>query len=246
MKTDINILTEAFKKFGICLNERQIQQFVDYYEILVTENEKMNLTAITDWKEVVFKHFVDSSSIINLFNDYDELSEFFKGKSIADIGTGAGFPGVVLKILLPDLKVTLMDSLEKRVGFLNRVIDKLQLTGITTIHGRVEDLAKEEIHREKYDFSTARAVAALPVLCEYCVPFVKKDGSFFAYKSEKADEEILLCENAFKELKCNVANKKSFCIDENEMHRTIIEIRKSGNTPIKYPRKAGTPTKKPL
>lgn len=206
----------------------------------------MNLTAITEWKDVVQKHFIDSLCLIKSFSSFEEMKGFFSDKSIVDVGTGAGFPGIVLKILLPDLKVTLMDSLDKRVSFLKEVISKLELEKIEAIHGRVEDLARLDRYREAFDFSTARAVASLPVLTEYCIPFVKPDGFFIAYKSEKASEELELSSNAFSLLGCFCERKTDFLLPGTDSNRSILWIRKTESTKDKYPRKAGTPTKKPL
>ncbi len=234
------------KKINIELTKRQACQFIKYYELLVDWNERINLTAIIEFEDVCLKHFIDSLSLINMFSSFDEMEEYFKDKSIIDVGTGAGFPGVCLKILLPDLKVTLMDSLDKRIKFLNEVITELKLEKITTVHARVEDFAKKPEYREQFDFATARAVASLPVLSEYCIPFVKKDGYFIAYKSEKAAEEISLSMKALSILGGKITESKVFSLPDTDLKRTIIKIKKVKNTPSQYPRKAGTPSKKPL
>lgn len=241
-----SFLFDLFKNNGITLTKRQLCQFLEYYDLLVEWNEKINLTAITDFEEVCLKHFLDSASIINAFSSYDEMIDFFSNKSLADIGTGAGFPGIPLKILIHDLSVTLIDSLDKRVKFLNIVIDKLGLDNICAIHGRVEDLAVDLTYREQFDFSTARAVAALPVLCEYCIPFVKVGGSFIAYKSEKANEEISVSKNAIDILGGRFIKNVSFDLFSTDNKRDILFIEKINSTPDKYPRKAGKPVKKPL
>ena len=184
------------QKLNINLSKEQIDSFLKYYDLLIEWNEKINLTAITEYEDVCLKHFVDSMSIINAFSSYEEASEFFEEKSLIDVGTGAGFPGVCLKILFPELNITLMDSLDKRIKFLDEVIRVLSLKKITTVHARVEDAARTSEYRESFDFATARAVASLPVLSEYCLPFVKVGGSFIAYKSEKVLEEISISANA--------------------------------------------------
>lgn len=243
---DITYLEQCSKNIGIDLDKRQLCRFLEYYQLLIEYNEKINLTAITKWEDVVIKHFVDSMSLVKVYGSLDKLKESTKDKKLADIGTGAGFPGIALKILLPDLNITLIDSLEKRIRFLNVVCDKLELKGINAVHGRVEDLAHDKDFRENFDFAAARAVAALPVLSEYCIPFIKKDGFFFAYKSEKAEEEISLSNNALKILNSKIENFCEFDIPNTDFHRTIIVIRKEEKTPDKYPRKSGTPSKKPL
>lgn len=239
-------LIQLAEKLNIPLDKRQVCQFLDYYNLLVEWNEKINLTAITEFKDVCLKHFADSLSIINMFSSFEDMSEYFKGKSLIDVGTGAGFPGICLKIILPDLKITLMDSLDKRIKFLNEVISKLELEDIVTVHGRVEDCARQKEYREQFDFATARAVASLPVLCEYCLPFVRVSGSFIPYKSEKIDEEILISGNALKLLGGKIVSRVSFALPDSEMQRTILRIKKDSPTPGTYPRKAGTPSKKPL
>lgn len=239
-------LYDTAKKIGIDLNKRQVCQFLDYFDLLVDWNNKINLTAITDFKEVCLKHFIDSLSIVKCFDNQDELISFFSDKTLVDVGTGAGFPGIPLKILLPDLNITLIDSLDKRIKFLNEVISKLELTGIVAIHGRVEDCAADPIYREQFDFATARAVAALPVLSEYCIPFIKVDGCFIAYKSEKALEELSLSENALNILGGKFDKQFSFNLPDSDNKRNILFINKIISTPDKYPRKAGKPVKKPL
>lgn len=246
MSLDTNLLEKTAKEMKIDLNKRQLCQFCDYYSLLVEWNEKINLTAITEWNDVLIKHFADSLSLSLCYDSYDSFQSSFSGKSLADIGTGAGFPGIPLKILFPELKVVLFDSLDKRIKFLNEVIEKLELTDIVAIHGRVEDLARNKEYRESFDYATARAVASLPVLSEYCLPFVKIGGSFIAYKSEKASDEISVSANALKILKGDIIKTTSFVIPGTELGRNIIEIKKVGTIPSKYPRKAGTPTKQPL
>lgn len=246
MDRDLSFFKERLKKMNITLTKRQECQFCKYFELLVEWNEKINLTAITEFEDVFIKHFIDSLSFINAFESYDDLVIKTKDKTLCDVGTGAGFPGIPLKILLPDLKVVLFDSLDKRVKFLNCVINELQLEGIEAIHGRVEDLAKNPLYRESFDFSTARAVASLPILSEYCIPFVKKNGYFIALKADKANDEISISLNALNTLGGKIEDKFEFVLPDTDLYRVIIKIRKCLNTPNKYPRKAGTPTKNPL
>lgn len=234
------------KKLNIDLSKEQIDAFLKYYELLIEWNEKINLTAITDFEDVCLKHFVDSMSIVNAFSSFEDAETFFSGKTLIDVGTGAGFPGVCLKIIFPKLHITLMDSLDKRIKFLNEVITSLSLNNISTVHARVEDAARTAEFREQFDFSTARAVASLPVLSEYCLPFVKQGGFFIAYKSEKVLEEISLSANALSLLGGNIESEYSFSLPDSDLQRTILFIRKENKTPDKYPRKAGTPSKKPL
>lgn len=241
-----DFLFDLVKQLNIELSEDQIKKLNRYYELLVEWNEKINLTAITEYKDVCIKHFADSFSVVKLFSSYDEARKVFSGKTLIDVGTGAGFPGVCLKIIFPELIITLADSLDKRIKFLNEVISELGLSGIKAVHSRVEDLARNKDYREKYDYSTARAVASLPVLSEYCIPFVKRDGYFIAYKSEKSEEEILLSSNALKLLGGNIEKTEVFILPESDSQRNLILIKKTKDTPSQYPRKAGTPTKKPL
>lgn len=232
---------DNFKKeldnYGYQISEQQFDNFIRYYELLISWNEKMNLTAITEFSDVLTKHFLDSLSIIKII-DLNSVS------SLIDIGTGAGFPGIPIKIMYPDLKVTLLDSLQKRIGFLNTVIDELKLENIDTIHGRAEDYAKPDKLREHYDVCVSRAVSNLSSLSEFCLPFVKVGGCFIPYKSEKVNEELNNATNAISILGGKCEKAVSFNIDNNE--RTLLLLRKDKSTPKKYPRKAGTPVKDPL
>lgn len=236
---DTTQFEKDYQALGIELTKKQIEQFITYYEMLVEWNEVMNLTAITEFDEVMKKHFIDS---ISLVKGYDVM----KSVSLIDVGTGAGFPGLALKIAYPNLQVTLLDSLNKRINFLNSVIDKLQLTGVEAIHGRAEDYAKAGKLREKYDLCVSRAVANLSTLSEYCLPFVKVGGQFISYKSEKIAEEKEAAQNAIKILGGKVINQVEFTLPDSDIYRNLFVIEKVKQTPKKYPRKAGLPGKEPL
>lgn len=229
---------EGLKSLSIPLSETQKQQFIRYYEILIEWNKVMNLTAITDFDEVVQKHFIDSLTIVKAMP--------IENQKIIDIGTGAGFPGIPLKIAFPSTKIVLLDSLNKRINFLNEVIKTLDLKDIETIHGRAEDYGKNPQYREKFDICVSRAVANLSSLSEYCIPFVKMGGSFISYKSGKANEELEAAQNAIKLLGGKVLNTTEFSLPNTDMHRTLITIGKFVTTPKKYPRSAGKPAKEPL
>lgn len=236
---DTSQLKEDFSLLGICLTDRQTEQFLMYYEMLVEWNGFMNLTAITEYEEVMKKHFVDSVSLIKAF-------DVTKPVSIIDVGTGAGFPGLVLKIAFPDLEITLLDSLNKRIHFLNEVIERLALKEIKTIHGRAEDFAKPGKLREKYDLCVSRAVANLSTLSEYCLPFVKKGGFFISYKSEKISEEVKAAQGAISLLGGEVKEQVEFYLPNSDIYRNLLVIEKIKACPAKYPRKAGLPAKEPL
>ena len=227
------------KEFGIELSEKQREQFILYYELLIVKNQVMNLTAITDYDEVMKKHFVDSVSLVRACD--------MKGRiSVVDVGTGAGFPGLALKIVFPDLRVTLLDSLNKRVLFLKEVVEKLGLKEVTALHGRAEDLARQKELRERFDLCVSRAVANLSTLSEYCLPFVKVGGSFISYKSEKISEELPLAENAIQVLGGKIKDQVSFYLPDSDIYRNLFVVEKIKQTPKKFPRKAGIPGKEPL
>lgn len=231
--------------FGIQLSEKQLGQFLLYYEMLVEWNQMMNLTAITEYGDVMKKHFVDSLSLARAFK-VAPAYDLTKTLSIIDVGTGAGFPGLALKIAFPDLKVTLLDSLNKRVHFLDAVIEKLGLAGVETIHGRAEDFAKTGKLRESFDLCVSRAVAGLSALSEYCLPYVKQGGLFISYKSEKISEEIDTARNAISILGGKLEGQVDFTLPDSDIYRNLVVIKKHRATPKKYPRKAGLPTKEPL
>lgn len=227
------------KEQGIQLSTKQLEQFELYYQELVSWNEKMNLTGITERSQVYTKHFFDSLSLAFYIN----MNEV---KSLADIGSGAGFPGIPLKICFPHLKLTIVDSLSKRISFLQYVCDTLGLTGVQLIHGRAEDVAKQFVHRDAYDVVTARAVARLSLLNEFCLPFTRKDGIFAAMKGSDPVEELAEAKRSFKELRAELQKVESFNLPVEDSSRHIILVRKTGATPAKYPRKAGVPAKSPL
>ena len=235
-----DLLTDSLKEFHITLTNEQFHQFQNYYELMIEWNSFMNLTAITEMDEVIMKHFVDSVSLIQAVPDLAK-----KDYSLIDIGTGAGFPGIPLKIVFPDLKITLLDSLNKRVDFLKQVCDKLKINNVTAIHGRAETYGQNEMYRNQFDFVVSRAVAELPILMEYCVPFVKVNGYFVSYKGKKQEEEVKLAENAFHELSAKFDHLDKFSLREKE-ERYLLFIRKVEETNSKYPRKEGKPKKKPL
>ena len=232
-------LTEQMEKFGIQLSEKQRGQFDRYYQLLTEWNKVMNLTGITEYDEVVLKHFSDSLSIVRIL----DMSSV---KSLIDVGTGAGFPGIPLKIVFPQIKVVLLDSLNKRIKFLDTVIDELKLENISAVHGRAEDFAKRNEYRENFDCCVSRAVANLSTLSEYCLPFVKNSGVFVSYKSGSSDEEILQAGNAVKILGGRIQTVDKFNLPETDMGRALVLIQKEKSTPKKYPRKAGIPGKEPL
>lgn len=223
----------------IALSEKQICQFMSYYELLMEWNQVMNLTAITDFDEICKKHFIDSLSLVKAY-------KINNGISVLDIGTGAGFPGIPLKIAFPDIKMTLLDSLNKRVGFLKTVVETLALKNIEALHGRAEDYAKEKKFREQFDLCVSRAVSNLSTLSEYCIPYVKIGGHFISYKSEKISEEIKDAEYAISVLGGIMENQIEFKIPDSNIYRSLIVIYKEKETPANFPRKAGIPLKKPI
>ena len=239
----INYDTSQFIKdlseLNVTLTDVQIEQFLIYYEMLVEWNQMMNLTAITEYDDVMKKHFVDSVSLVKAY-------DVTKDVKLIDVGTGAGFPGLALKIAFPNLKVTLLDSLNKRIQFLDSVIEKLDLKDVDTIHGRAEDLAKPDQLREQFDLCVSRAVANLSTLSEYCLPFVKVGGQFISYKSEKITEETEAAEKAISLLGGKIEKQVEFILPGSDIYRNLFVIKKIKETPRKFPRKAGMPTKEPI
>lgn len=233
------LLINGIKELGIEITNRQVEQFLKYYEMLVETNKVMNLTSIVNLDEVIVKHFIDSLLVVKTI----DMNKF---NTMIDVGTGAGFPGIPLKIMFPNLKVVLLDSLNKRLKFLDSIIDELQLTDISTIHGRAEDIGKDIEYREKFDVCVSRAVANLSTLSEYCIPFISVGGEFISYKSEFSEEEKRGAEKAINLLGGSI--KKSVIVElpYSEINRSFIFIDKKNKTPNKYPRKAGVPSKKPI
>lgn len=233
-------MNKELMDIDISLTNKQMDQFFKYYEMMIDWNERVNLTAITEMEEVVTKHFVDSLTLNKIVLDMEE-----KDYNLIDVGTGAGFPGIPLKIVFPKIKVTLVDSLNKRVKFLNEVISTLELENIISIHGRAEDLGHNNVSRETYDICVSRAVANLATLSEYCLPFVKPGGSFISYKSGKIEVEMNASKGAIKKLSGEVDDIITFKLP-NADERSLIKIKKVDKLNNKYPRQAGMPGKQPL
>ncbi|KMZ54485.1 16S rRNA (guanine(527)-N(7))-methyltransferase RsmG [Dorea sp. D27] len=233
------LLESKLQQLNITLNDRQSEQFKIFYNLLIEWNKVMNLTGITEYEEVVEKHFVDSLALI-------KAVDIQKIHNIIDIGTGAGFPGIPLKIAFPQLNVTLLDSLNKRIRFLNTVIENTGLKGIEAIHGRAEDYAKQPDYRENYDLCVSRAVANLATLSEYCIPYIRIGGIFVSYKSEDVEQEVECSKNAISLLGGNIKETVRFQLPGTDIGRSFIIIEKEKMTSEKYPRKAGLPSKEPL
>ena len=227
------------ENIGITLNDTQLQQFQDFYELLIEKNKVMNLTAITEEEEVIDKHFIDSLTCKRVM-DMNQV------RSVIDIGTGAGFPGIPLKIVYPEIEFVLLDSLNKRVKFLNEVIEALHLEKIQAVHGRAEDLARKPEFRGRFDLCVSRAVANLSTLSEYCIPFVRVNGYFISYKAQKGLEEIQECNHCMKELGSTIIDTDEFQLTDEDSKRVLIKIKKCKGTSKMYPRKAGIPSKNPL
>lgn len=234
------LVKDLFSKYNISIDDNQVAKFNRYYELLIEWNQKINLTTITDYQDVKRKHFFDSCLLLMKYSTNE-----FKNKKVIDVGTGGGFPGIPLAILLPETHFTLIDSLNKRIDFLKVVIKELHLDHVKLVHGRAEDLGQNDVYREQFDYCVSRAVAVLPLLLEYCSPFIKKGGFLFLYKSKKVSQELLDAKNAFNQLSCQVKDNVEL-IKDKEYERYILIIEKYQCTPDKYPRKAGKPKKKPL
>lgn len=232
-------LKNRMDRLQIETNENMLEQFDLFYHLLVEWNKVMNLTGITEYEEVVEKHFADSLSLAR-FLDLNKIH------TVIDVGTGAGFPGIPLKIAFPHLKVVLLDSLNKRINFLNEVIAKLDLKEIYTIHGRAEEYARKPEYREQFDLCVSRAVANLSVLSEYCIPYIRIGGIFIPYKSGDIDEEVAASRKAVDILGGQIDHVEKFQLPDTDIHRSFVFINKIKNTQKKYPRKAGTPAKEPL
>ena len=234
----MNKLNDITRQFGLELSERQLQQFSKYYDILVEWNSFMNLTAITDRDDVIIKHFADSLLLYKYKDLHNNLN-------VLDVGTGAGFPGIPLKIAFPELNVTLMDSLNKRLNFLNEVIKELELENVETVHARAEDGGRNPVYREKYDLVVSRAVANLATLSEWCLPFVKVGGYFITYKSNALNDEMADGKKAIRILGGQVENIFNTNIPETDNQRSFVFVKKIAETDKKYPRKPGA-SKKPI
>ena len=230
---------QELQTLGIRLTDIQKRQFDRYYELLIEWNRVMNLTGITEYDEVNLKHFTDSLTIVR-------IKEMKNVSTMIDVGTGAGFPGIPIKIAFPHIKVTLLDSLNKRIKFLDQIVEELGLDDVVTLHGRAEDYAKKDEYREKFDLCASRAVANLSTLSEYCLPFIKKGGCFVSYKSADSDEEIKMSEKALDILGGKIEKIDKFTLPGSDMGRALVMIEKVKDTPRKYPRKAGVPSKEPL
>ena len=233
------LFDEKLQELNLVLTKQQKQQFDKFYELLVEWNKVMNLTGITEYEEVNEKHFIDSLAVV-------KAADLSKVNTVIDIGTGAGFPGIPLKIAFPHLKITLLDSLNKRIKFLDEVIRELGLQEIKTIHGRAEDFAKQKEYREQYDLCVSRAVANLATLSEYCIPYTKVGGQFISYKSGEIQEEIDASRKAVSILGGTVADVVKFQLPGSDIGRSFVVIKKEKATGKKYPRKAGLPAKEPL
>lgn len=239
MSYDLSNFQHGLEELNISLNQDQLDQFIQYYELLIEWNKVMNLTGITEFHEVIQKHFLDSLALVKAYSDLNT-------QTLLDLGTGAGFPGIPLKIAFPQLKIVLMDSLNKRIRFLDTVIETLGLTDIQAVHGRAEEMARKKEYRQQFDLCVSRAVANLASLSEYCLPFVTLDGMFISYKSGDVDEEIQASKKAVFLLGGKIESIQKFTLPDSDFGRSLVCIHKVNNTPKTYPRKAGTPVKNPL
>jgi len=226
-------------ELGVDLDDRMLDQFEMFYRLLTEKNKVMNLTSITEPEMVVDRHFIDSLSVV-------KCVDMRSVKTVIDVGTGAGFPAIPLKIAFPHLQITLLDSLNKRIEFLNEAINELMFDNMTAVHLRAEDAAHDRLYRQKYDLAVSRAVADLAVLSEYCLPFVRCGGKFAAYKSGSSEAEIRRAGKAIKVLGGRICATSSFDLPGTDLSRTIVAVEKTGSTAGRYPRRAGTPAKSPI
>jgi len=234
-----DILNKASNNEGLEFDEKKYGQFMKYKDLIKEWNEKVNLTAIKEDEEIVKKHFIDSMKVFK----FDKLKN---AKNVIDIGTGGGFPGIPMKIIKPEINIVLLDSLNKRINFLNEVIKDLKLENIKAIHGRAEDFAQEIQYREKFDVAVSRAVANLTVLSEFCIPYVKVGGYFVAMKGPAVEEEIKQSKNAIRILGGKIEHIEKVEIEDSDLNHNLVIISKIAETHKKYPRKAGMVTKSPL
>jgi len=232
------LLINSAKRFNVDIDRDMSKKFMMYKDLILDWNNRVNLTAIVDEREIILKHFIDSISIIENFDN--------DAKSIVDIGTGAGFPGIPIKIVKPDYDITLLDSLNKRVKFLDAVTEDLGLTKIQSIHTRAEDAARDDFLREEFDIATSRAVANMSILCEYALPFVKVGGEFLAFKGPEVEEEIKSANKAIKELGGELKDIKYINIPETDIKHSIIIVSKIRQTPAKYPRNSNKIKSNPI
>lgn len=239
MRNKTDLLIQKLGQINVSLSDRQIEQFIMYYEMMVEKNKVMNLTSITEQEEVIDKHFVDSLAVNRIY-------DVRKAGSVIDIGTGAGFPGIPLKIAFPEIKIVLLDSLNKRIKFLEEVVEALGLENVSCVHGRSEDFARKPEYREKFGLCVSRAVANLSTLSELCIPFVKEGGRFISYKAGNSEQEIQAASGAVEKLGGRIEGITEFSLPETDLDRVFVIVEKVKNTPKKYPRKAGTPGKEPL
>lgn len=238
MSRDYSYLIKTLSSWNFEIDDNKISQLDKYYEMLIEKNKVMNLTAITEFDEVLVKHFVDSLSICTIIPD--------DVKSVCDLGTGAGFPGIPMAIAYPDLQFSLIDSLNKRIKFLQEVVDALGLTNVTLVHGRAEEAGRNKLYREQYDLVVSRAVANISTLSEYCLPLVKVGGYFISFKSGDIEDEIKQSGKAISKLGGKLQKPVLFNLPDTNISRSFLVIDKEKSTPKAYPRKAGTPSKEPL
>ncbi|MCI8485367.1 MAG: 16S rRNA (guanine(527)-N(7))-methyltransferase RsmG [Lachnospiraceae bacterium] len=239
MKISLEKFQNGLEQLEIPYTSQQLDQFLIFYEMLIEKNKVMNLTAITEFEDVVEKHFLDSLSLVKLV---DLKRKYY----LLDLGTGAGFPGIPLKIMFPEWKILLLDSLNKRVLFLREVIGELKLSDISAVHGRAEEMARKPEYREHFDLCVSRAVANLSSLSEYCIPFVKPGGKFISYKSGEVEEELDQAKKAIHVLGGTIEKVEKFTLVDTEFSRSLVQIGKKKKTPKQYPRKAGVPSKDPI